>query len=455
MVRGLFGNLKQEYLYNRAHHTFDDIIKTVFKVAAINTGIGLLMFMHTTVEKSIEIRNIANNSNMLKNHTNIKLFAELYNSKYYVVSGKLYKNNKKFKNDNFSFHDEDLKSFGYRNIRINTNILGSDYLETLIYIGIPKDASADGIYYNAKDLLMFYLFVFFISSTVIIVLVIISKKDGIKKGGMLYANISNERELIMKERTLSYKANNINHELSSPLTAMSTRVRKLRRLTKRVLSSCSSTEEEEINALFLSIFTNIEQIDATLNNSTKYNNKKDALSNVGHYIQEAFDTISEERVSLQKATVRIAHLIREYDINNSTGLSNGSFINIIVNHIKNSLEANATEIVFTVSNIHKCKMTILIRDNGNGIPEDKVSSVFVYKESTKGTGRGVGMYINRSLLLDCGGDERLVSTSKRGTTFELTIPVNRIKLENGERSQISCTDCKSEECKFCVGHSEK
>jgi len=452
MVRDLFKNLKQEYLYNRAHHTFDDIIKIIFKVVFINTVIGILMFMHTTIEKAIEMRNIVNKSNIADNHSNIKLFSELYNSKYYVIGGKIYKNNKKFKNDSFSFHAEKLKSFGYKNIRINTNILGQDYLETLIYIGIPDEESIDGIYYNTKDLFELYLFVFFISSMAIIILVLISKKDGIKKGGMLYANISNERELIMKERTLSYKANNINHELSSPLTAMSTRVRKLKRLVKRVLSSCACKEDEEINALFLSIFTNIEQIDATLNNSTKYNNRRDELSNIGHYIQEAFDTIGEERVSLQKATIKIAHLIREYDIDNSTGLSNGSFINIIVNHIKNSLEANATEIVFTVSNIHKCKMTILITDNGNGIPADKVSSVFAYKESTKGTGRGVGMYINRSLLLDCGGNERLVSTSKRGTTFELIIPVNRIVMKNGKRSPITCSNCVSEECKFCVGH---
>lgn len=109
------------------------------------------------------------------------------------------------------------------------------------------------------------------------------------------------------------------------------------------------------------------------------------------------------------------------------GLANGDLLNILINHIKNSLEANATFIhiigksFYTESGL----LELLILDNGNGIPASVINTLFDLNVSSKcqTQQRGVGLYICKSILQQHGGDEQVLETGKTGTTFRLKIPV--------------------------------
>jgi len=163
--------------------------------------------------------------------------------------------------------------------------------------------------------------------------------------------------------------------------------------------------------------------------------------------------------------------LKEYVIDHSTGLKNHELMNIFLNHLKNSLEANATTIdvslnrivpyvpsqkdkylekgialatdylppflsapiVLTLHRLLSDKSLralsfgrITLSDNGNGVPLSFLPNLFKLNASTKerdGLVRGAGLYLNREILRSAGGDIWVHETSKKGTTFILDVPI--------------------------------
>jgi signal transduction histidine kinase len=72
---------------------------------------------------------------------------------------------------------------------------------------------------------------------------------------------------------------------------------------------------------------------------------------------------------------------------------------------------------------------VTIEDNGHGIPDDVKPKLFrrFQRGTTKAQGKGLGLYIVRSLLEKLGGsvqiEDRVPGDSKKGAKFILTLPV--------------------------------
>jgi PAS domain S-box-containing protein len=68
---------------------------------------------------------------------------------------------------------------------------------------------------------------------------------------------------------------------------------------------------------------------------------------------------------------------------------------------------------------------ILIRDNGSGIPADKVGKIFDPFFTTKevGKGTGLGLSISYGIIKDHQGEISVAETSPRGTTFRVRLPI--------------------------------
>jgi signal transduction histidine kinase len=115
------------------------------------------------------------------------------------------------------------------------------------------------------------------------------------------------------------------------------------------------------------------------------------------------------------------------------GLSPEILSNIIMNHVKNSLEAHANVIKIIYKGYYKeaenkkAFLYVEIVDNGDGIPEaviDKIYDLdFSTKKNLKKENSGVGLYLSKQLLKYYGGDENVIMTSNEGTVFCLKIPV--------------------------------
>ncbi len=72
-------------------------------------------------------------------------------------------------------------------------------------------------------------------------------------------------------------------------------------------------------------------------------------------------------------------------------------------------------------------LVLSVEDNGPGIPESLLGSVFAPFVSTKGAGKGtgLGLAISERIVTELGGTIRVVSEPGAGTTFTMRFPIGR------------------------------
>lgn len=141
------------------------------------------------------------------------------------------------------------------------------------------------------------------------------------------------------------------------------------------------------------------------------------------------------------------------------GLANGEMLMVVHAMVVNSIEAKATKINFKPELIGNNMCRIMMTDNGRGIRDKnnkivKSHDIFNYGYSTKDengeqvspksfykkfmvmlgfnmsddkTPRGVGLSVNKRILMKSNGDINLVTTSPYGTVFAITLPIKERK----------------------------
>jgi signal transduction histidine kinase len=65
---------------------------------------------------------------------------------------------------------------------------------------------------------------------------------------------------------------------------------------------------------------------------------------------------------------------------------------------------------------------IAVEDNGTGIPRENQKRMFEPFFTTKDVGTGLGLYIARDIMLECGGGISCDSKAGRGTIVKLRLP---------------------------------
>ncbi len=183
-------------------------------------------------------------------------------------------------------------------------------------------------------------------------------------------------------------------------------------------------------------------------------------------------------------TYDIDDSFKRFRLDHASGLQNHELMNILVNHIKNSLEAGSSHIVvslnkvvlhkmsrsdmiisraihclgkYNISGISPLGIVVLYRflsnkgrhnttiarmaliDNGSGIPKEFQDKLFSLNASTKnknGVIRGAGLYLNRNILQESRGDLWMHKTGKSGTTFILDVPSEQISSIKSEKKTV-------------------
>lgn len=92
---------------------------------------------------------------------------------------------------------------------------------------------------------------------------------------------------------------------------------------------------------------------------------------------------------------------------------------VLVNLCTNSAKAGARQVSFAIT--RGARVTLDVRDDGGGIPASLRPHVFDPYVTTRriGEGMGLGLAISRKVMLDHGGDLRLIESSEKGTVFRL------------------------------------
>lgn len=249
----------------------------------------------------------------------------------------------------------------------------------------------------------------------------------------------------------------INHELTAPVSILKVVSHELREIIyQNSIDNISSEKEDLINSFDFAI-TRIESILSLLSIEKKIKAGNNSVG-VGDeiFISELIDNIMTSINNLH--VVNIDYTIVNKDVLEKLKLNNlkiGDFLNILHVLVTNAAEAGATSIEFSAYKIHGDKINLFVKDNGSGIKNSsgeimKSDKIFEYGYSSKNkegehvinkkwyirllsrlgisviktnTDRGIGLYVNKTIMENCGGKLELYDTSSRGTIFKLIIPV--------------------------------
>lgn len=100
----------------------------------------------------------------------------------------------------------------------------------------------------------------------------------------------------------------------------------------------------------------------------------------------------------------------------------GAIWQILINLVNNAIQAGAPEVrVSTV--LEPGEARVVVSDDGPGIPEEHVRSIFEPFFTSREGGSGLGLPISRRLAREHGGDLVYTQSSSGGATFILSLPL--------------------------------
>ncbi len=99
-----------------------------------------------------------------------------------------------------------------------------------------------------------------------------------------------------------------------------------------------------------------------------------------------------------------------------------SMTQVMINVIKNAIQAEATQIDFSASVVSD-QLQLMITNNGKPIKPQHVEGIFQSFYSTKKDSVGLGLSICRTLLESFGGNMALLNSDHERTTFLVTLPM--------------------------------
>lgn len=248
----------------------------------------------------------------------------------------------------------------------------------------------------------------------------------------------------------------IHHEMNMPLAIIRTIIEDFKD------SSCyqeHAKKDRYISEKFENMELAIQRIESVLYllQEAKHIKRNYGTISIYKIIENIIACVNSFNLSKIRAEYYDIDILKSYTT--TLDVSSGTLLNIINVMVTNSKEAKASSITFR-AHVNKGIMNLYIQDNGIGIrdKENKIintDDIFSWGYSSKdNTGRhiivkktlltrilkilrikltershtrGIGLYVNRSILRRANGDIKLLYTSEKGTTFIISIPVTKLK----------------------------
>lgn len=220
-----------------------------------------------------------------------------------------------------------------------------------------------------------------------------------------------ERESAWREM-----AKQIAHEIKNPLTPMKLSVQHLQRAWQdknekfgSYLDRICKTLIEEIENLssIATEFSNFAKMPKAVNEPmdliTKLNNVVNLFSDDNVIFNVHLNSIEEAVIFADKEQVSRV------------------FINLIKNAIQ-SVEKDTTPIIDITLMKNKEWISVHVKDNGKGIPEEMREKLFRPNFTTKTSGMGLGLAIVKSIVEGAGGSVTYETEIDKGTTFIVFFP---------------------------------
>ena len=229
-----------------------------------------------------------------------------------------------------------------------------------------------------------------------------------------------QRQLIYSERLAAAGrlAANLTHEINNPTGII------LSRLEWLLLEASEKKLPEEVVKDLLVIKKHTERIAQTTRGLLSFSRRtknETALVDLEKLIKET--VVWLERQFSRKDIIIVLNLSRLPTVIGNKDQLEQVLVNILTN-AKDALPEGGKIKITTKYDTEKNNVQIDIEDNGTGIPEDMMNSIFdpFFSTKEKELGTGLGLPISLTIMKEHGGFLRMESTPHEGSCFSMILP---------------------------------
>ena len=325
--------------------------------------------------------------------------------------------------------------------------VGDVYIIDKLYYGLIY--KNDVYYINITDDIMHIIYPTIVIMLIGMIIIFRIINRTLKDKNIASIDIIKNNESINKYETLLGLVANVNHDVATPLNVINSVFEDYKYTNDKFINYLDRYDDELINSeescdyntikekLMENIITSkenvelgaaaVRQIYDKLHSMSDGNDKLEVTNESVYELIEISVKLLNKLSVVDIDTCIINPIFKKLKIDESIGMPNMLFVSMVINHLKNAMEAKANRIDITL--VNDC---INIVDNGRGIDPLIADSIFNSDFSTKDatdTLRGNGLYINKLLLNGkYGGDITLVNSIPNiATVFCLKIKLKRIE----------------------------
>ena len=324
--------------------------------------------------------------------------------------------NKKFKENKFNEFVEEIKNKGEKKLQYTSDVNGKNTVVNIYYL-------------NEYFILIFNMDYDLQDNNII---------------GTMGSNIEINDKLLLEKSLEENKLKldffvNISHELRTPVNLISSTIQLIKLNLKNL-----SKEDANIISKYIDIMESNSMRLIRLINNLIDSTKIDAgfvkftpiNADIIKFVEDVCDSVVDY-VDFNKM-----NLIFDTDREEEIVLFDPDIIErILLNLLSNAVKFNKVDGTIYVNLYTKDdEIRITVRDEGIGIPKEKLSSIFKRfeqiqtKNKIEKQGSGIGLYLVKSLVTLHGGNIKVESKVNEGSKFIITIP--KKVLENGEELVI-------------------
>ncbi|MGI9544223.1 MAG: PAS domain-containing sensor histidine kinase [Cyclobacteriaceae bacterium] len=237
----------------------------------------------------------------------------------------------------------------------------------------------------------------------------------------IVSDITKSKETLLELQKSNYELDHFvyhaSHDLRSPLQSIMGLVNLLR-------IEENQSEREKCFEMIEGSVDRLDKLVIDLLNISRNNRLSNQVSDVV-FVSEVNDCITNFYHASDSEDIKIVTKIFQ-PVTFRTDITRIRIVlnNLISNAIKyKNPHANPPYLGVTID-VDSEKATILIEDNGQGIPKSKQSQIFdmFFRATESSNGSGLGLYIVKNVVDKLGGNIKVHSQEGEGTSFEVTVP---------------------------------
>jgi signal transduction histidine kinase len=239
-----------------------------------------------------------------------------------------------------------------------------------------------------------------------------------------------QSQLIQSEKmsSLGQLVAGVAHELNNPIGYLYANMKELQKYIDLLNQSATGDNgidpeylKEDIEQVIKESIEGSERVKSIVENLRKFSRLDEAEFKYAH-INEGLDS-TIRLVQKELADRIIIH--KNYADIPLISCMPGHLNQVFLNMLLNSIQAiKDTGNIWISTEIKDKKVVIKFKDDGIGIPKKNIDKLFEPFFTTKpvGTGTGLGLSISYGIIQEHGGDIKVKSKKKNGSTFIITIP---------------------------------